>query len=243
MKKILFLALALVTIGLTSCSNEEKEVKKFVDNYAPQLASGGYDLEKDGDSYIATFDGDRRIILSKDDDGEWQCEKSYGLQQFDPELLGFAQRTGWVERKMDDASIAKRLENTEFLDIMTKRFVKELEKNITASMGGGSLYSFHDISASVNNRTDWDIPGDAYKVVFRFTFWAFPEDNETKALDGVDLPAHSSKSVKGTKRGTGEPTGQSVRVKFDEEQLPQLCLRIYNGTGHEYADYIAGTLR
>jgi len=243
MKKILLLALTLVVMGLTSCNNEEKKVKKFVDDYAPQLASSGYELEKDGDGYIATFDGDRRIILEKDDDGEWQCDKSYGLQQFDPDLLGFAQRTGWVERKMDDASIAKRLENTEFLDIMAKRFAKELEQKVTASMGGGNLYSFHDISAAVNNRTDYDIPGDAYKVVFRFTFWAFPEDNETKAIDGVDVPAHSTKSVKGRKRGTGEPTGQSVRVKFDEEQLPQLLLRIYNGSGHEYADYIAGTLQ
>ena len=243
MKKILFLALTLVAIGLTSCSNEEKEVKKFVDDYAPQYASSGFELEKDGDAYVATFDEDRRIIIVKNKDGEWECEKAYGLQQFDPDLLGFAQRTGWVERKMDDATIAKRLDNKEFLDIMTKRFVKELQSKVTASMGGGSLYSFHDISATVNNRTDYDIPADAYKVVFRFTFWAFPEDNETKALDGVDLPAHGSKSVKGTKRGTGEPTGQSVRVKFDEEKLPELCLKIYNGTGHEYADYIAGTLR
>lgn len=243
MKKILFLALAVMALGLTSCSNEEKEVKKFVDEYAPQLASSGFDLEKDGDAYVATFDHDRRIIIVKNDDGEWECDKAYGLQQFDPDLLAFAQRTGWVEKKMDDASIAKRLENTEFLDIMTKRFIKELQSKVGVTMGGGSLYSFHDISATVNNRTDYDIPADAYKVVFRFTFWAFPEDNETKSIDGVDLPAHSSKSVKGRKRGTGEPTGQSVRVKFDEEKLPELCLKIYSGTGREYAEYVAGTLR
>ena len=135
MKKILFLALTLVAIGLTSCSNEEKEVKKFVDDYAPQYASSGFELEKDGDAYVATFDGDRRIIIVKNKDGEWECEKAYGLQQFDPDLLGFAQRTGWVERKMDDATIAKRLDNKEFLDIMTKRFVKELQSKVTASMG------------------------------------------------------------------------------------------------------------
>ena len=45
MKKILILALTLVAIGLTSCSNDEKEIKKFVDEFAPQLASSGFDLE------------------------------------------------------------------------------------------------------------------------------------------------------------------------------------------------------
>ena len=243
MKRNLLLLLTAAALTLTSCSNDEKEVKKLVESYAPSIASAGFDLTKEGDDYVADFGDQRSLLITKDDDGQWQVEKSWGLQQFDAELLSFAQRTGWVERKMDDATIAKRLENTEFLDIMTKRFVADVKKNVTAAMAGGRGDSFHAIGATISNRTDYDIPGEAYKVVFRFTFWAFPEDNETKALNGVDLPAHGSKSVHGTKRGTGEPTGQSVRVQFDEEQLPALCLRLYNGTGHEYADYIAGTLR
>ena len=244
MKKILILALTLVAIGLTSCSNDEKEIKKFVDGFAPQLASGGFDLEKDGEAYIVNFDKDRRLIVVKNDDGEWECEQSFGVKQFDPELLAFAQRTGWVEKKMDDASIAKRLENTEFLDIMKKRFVNDIMTKVTAKMGGSNSYfTYTNFSATVYNRTNFDIPGDLYKMVIRFTFGAFPEYNETKTMNGVDVKAHGDKTVSVTKRDAGPPETMSIRLQFDEEKLPDLCTKLYSGTGHEYAEYVAGELR
>lgn len=244
MKKILILALTLVAIGLTSCSNDEKEIKKFVDEFAPQLASSGFDLEKDGDAYIVNFDKDRRLIVVKNDDGEWECEQSFGVKQFDPDLLAFAQRTGWVEKKMDDASIAKRLERTEFLDVMKERFVKDIKTKVNATMGGsGSYFTYTNFSTTVHNRTTFDIPGDLYKVVVRFTFGAFPEYNETKTLNGVDVKANGDQTIPITKRDAGPPETMSARVVFEEDRLPDLCVKLYNGTGREYADYVAGELR
>ncbi|MBO7068479.1 MAG: hypothetical protein J6W52_07360 [Bacteroidaceae bacterium] len=268
MKKNILFVLAITALLLTSCSKEEKNVREFADNFATKVLNNdvrsirsmipgvercesfsveGYDadkvtVEKQGDAYNVQLTENRSMTVKKDEDGNLKIDATYGVVSFDPDLFDFAVRTGWIDAYMDDSTVAELLSDYEFKEFMIDRITKELRANVTASGGTSGGSSFHGFGITVKNRTNYDIPADAYKVVYRLVYWAFPEDNQTITFDGVDLPAHSSKSMSGNKRGTGMPTESSIRVEFDEEWLPILCMQIYKANGHEYEDWIEGKL-
>ena len=268
-KKILSAGIvAMVALVLASCNKEEKKVMDFAldfaskvqtndvrdirrmyaaaelcDSFALDYQADSIRLEKEQDGYIVRFTDDRSMLVTLDDKGHMAVEASYGVFAFDPDLIGFALRTGWIDPYMDDATIAVCLKDHEFLDFITDRFTRELKQKVTASQTGFFGQSFADRSSlksivgGVRNRTDYDIPGEAYKVVYRAIYWAFPEDNQTSTFDGQDIPAGGSVGIRGTKRGVGEPTESSISVRFDEKLLPRLCLQLYKGNGHDYEDF------
>lgn len=261
----------LAALLLTSCDKEEKKVRDFAldfaskvqmndvrdirrlypsaelcDSFALDYVADSMKLEKEQDGYVVRFTDDRSMFVTLDEKGRISVDASYGVFAFDPDLIGFALRTGWIDQYMDDATIAVCLKDHEFLDFMTDRFIRELKQKVSASQTGyfgqgfADRSSFKSIVGSVRNRTDYDIPGEAYKVVYRAIYWAFPEDNQTSVFDGQDIPAGGTVGIRGTKRGTGEPTESSISVRFDEDILPRLCLQLYKGNGHDYEDFKKG---
>lgn len=263
---------ALTAFLLTACNKEEKKVRDFAldfaskaqlndvrdirrmypaaeicDSFALDYLADSVKLEKEQDGYIVRFNDDRSVLVRLDEEGHMSVDASYGVFAFDPDLIGFALRTGWIDQYMDDATIAVCLKDHEFLDSITDSFIHELKQKVRASQTGYFGQSFADRSSlksvvgSVSNRTDYDIPAEAYKVYYRLVYWAFPEDNQTLVFDGQDIPAHSTVGIRGTKRGVGEPTESSISVRFDEELLPRLCLQLYKGNGHDYEDFKAAT--
>lgn len=268
MKKSILLLSALTALLLVSCNNEEKKVREFSANFADKVLDNdvrqlrlmipgaercdtfslenyspeNITVEKQDDGYNVTLSDNRSMIVKKEPNGKLNIEATFGIMSFDPDLLDFAVRTGWIDPYMDDATIAELLEDYEFKEFMIDRITKELRSKVTVTGGAAGGSSFHGIGVTVHNRTDYDIPGDAYKVYYRTIYWAFPEDNQTITFDGVDLPARSNKSISGRKRGVGEATETSIRLQFDEEWLPTLCLQIYKAKGHEYEDWKSGKL-
>ena len=266
--------LAFTALMLASCNKEEQKVRDFAlgfaekvqlndvrdlrriypaaelcDSFALDFIADSMKLEKEQDGYVVRFTDDRSMFVTLDEKGHMTVDASYGVFAFDPDLIGFAQRTGWIDQYMDDATIAVCLKDHEFLDFMTERFVRELKQKVSASQTSYFGQSFADRSSlksivgGVRNRTDYDIPGDAYKVIYRAIYWAFPGDNQVSVFDGQDIPAGGSVGIRGTKRGTGEPTESSLSIRFDEEKLPRLCLQLYKGNGHDYEDFKAGKLK
>ena len=269
MKKSLLLLTALMALMLVSCDNKEKKVREFATNFATKVLDNdvrqlrmmipgvdrvdsfsldGYAadkivIEKQDDGYNVKLTDNRSMVVKEDEQGNLKVDATFGIVSFDPDLFDFAVRTGWIDQYMDDATIADLLADYEFKEFMVDRITKELRSKVTVTGGAAGGSSFHGIGVTVHNRTDYDIPGDAYKVLYRTIYWAFPEDNQTITFEGVDLPARSSKSMSGSKRGVGEATETSIRLQFDEEWLPTLCLQIYKANGHEYEDWKKGNLK
>ena len=269
MKKNLLFVMAFMSLLLTSCSKEEKKVREFTDSFVAKVmnndvralrqmipgvekcesfALDDFDaekvvVEKQDDGYNVKLTENSSMIVKKGEDGKLKVDATYGVVVFDPYLFDFAVRTGWIDQYMDDSTIDSLLSDYEFKDFMVDRITDELCTKVTAAGGAAGGSSMNGIGVTVHNKTNYDIPGDAYKVIYRTIYWAFPEDNQTITFDGVDLPARSSKSISGTKRGVGMATETSIRLQYDEEWLPTLCLQIYKANGHEYKDWKNGKLR
>ena len=213
------------------------------DSFAVDYTTDQITMEEKDGQYTVTFGDRRTFVLAKGDDGQLRVVSSTGVFAYDTDLLDFARRTGWTDSRMNDGALAERLSDRDFLDAMVSRFADELKSKV---VGGEVDYfaqsyadqsSLHAVVTRVTNRTDFDIPGDVYQVAYRSVYWGFPEDNETTLLNGVDIPANGSVTIRGRKRSAGEPTESSVRVKFDEQKLLRLCLQQYKANGHEYRDY------
>lgn len=269
MKKIYFLLFAVTVSLFTSCKREESKVRAFVDDFANKViendvrslhkmilgveecedfalenySASNVVIEKQDDGYHVNFSDDRFIIVNKDAKGKFTVESTYGIVVFDPDLYDFAVRTGWISKYMDDATVASLLSDYEFRDFMIDRITEDLRTKITVSGGHAGGASMKNIIVNVNNDTDYNIPAEAYKVLYSVSYWAFPEDNETITFEGVDLPAHGTKTISGHKRAEGLATDTHIRLQWDEDCLPNLCMIVYKANGHEYKDWKKGKLK
>ena len=117
---------------------------------------------------------------------------------------------------MNDATIDSMLSENEFRDYMIEHIVRELRSKITVMGGETGGATLKDIAVTVQNNTEYNIPGEANNVVYRTEYDAFPQDNETITFEGEDLPAFSNIIMSGSKRSVGKATriGKLILTKL-----------------------------
>lgn len=267
MKKSGLLLSAIVAILFSSCLNEKGKVNEYVNDFVTKVQAGDVrslhkmmpDLQHCDEFDIADYDADNVVIQKKDKSyhvrlsdncsmvvlsnkrGELHIDKTYGVAVFDADLYNFALRTGWISQDMDDATVSRLLTDTSFRDFMIGTIMDELNEKVTVSGGHTGGPTMQGIGITINNDTDYNIPEEAYVVIYNASY-ANGQEDESVTFDGEDLPAHSSKTLSGTSRGTGAPADYNIRLLFDQEWLPNLCMLIYKANGHEYADWKQGKL-
>lgn len=263
MKKIYFLLMGIIALMFSSCEDEEKRIRDFTNDFVDKVMNedirslhkmipglsncesfGLYDyepdnviFEKQADGYHVQLTENSSMVVKMSPLGKLIVVSTHGVAVFDHDLYDFAIRTGWVTPSMNDATIDSLLSENEFRDYMIEHIIHELRTKITVTGGETGGATLRGIAVTVHNNTGYNIPGEAYTVVYRTEFDAFPQDNETITFDGEDLPAHSNIILNGTKRGVGMATYTDIRLQFDEECLHNLCMLLYKANGHEYQDW------
>ena len=268
MKKIYFLLMGIIALMFSSCEDEDKKVREFTNEFVDKVMnedvhslyrmipglsnceSFGLDdyvpgkvvFEKLTDGYHVQLTENSSMVVKVCPLGNLSVVSTHGVAVFDHDLYDFALRTGWVNPSMDDATIDSLLSENEFRDYMIEHIIQELRTKITVTGGETGGVTQRDIAVTVHNDTEYNIPGEAYNVVYRTEYDAFPHNNETITFDGEDLPAHSNIIMCGIKRGVGMATHTDVCLQFDEECLHNLCMLLYKANGHEYQDWKNGKL-
>ena len=238
MKKSLLLLTALMALVLVSCDNKEKKVREFATNFATKVLDNDVRQLRmmiPGVDRVDSFSLDGyaadKVVIEKQDDGynvKLTDNRSMVVKEDEQGNLKVDATFGIVSFDPDLFDFAVR---TGWIDqYMDDATIADLLAD----------YEFKEFMV---DRITKELRGVALSVPFTLLYWAFPEDNQTITFEGVDLPARSTKSMSGSKRGVGEATETSIRLQFDEEWLPTLCLQIYKANGHEYEDWKKGNLK
>lgn len=268
MKKIYFLMMAFMALVFSSCRDNEKRVREFTNDFVKKVMNedvrslhrmipglmncesfglDDYDpdkvvFEKQHDGYHVQLSEQSSMDVKIGSHGTISIVSTHGVAVFDPDLYDFAIRTGWVDSTMNDAIVDSLLSESEFRDYMIEHIIHELRNKITATGGETGGSTLRDIAVTINNETEYNIPGEAYTIVYTSEYDAFPQDNETISFYGEDLPALTTLIVNGTKRSTRMATRTSASLQFDEDCLHNLCMLLYKANGHEYQDWKNGKL-
>ena len=252
-----------MTILLSSCCNEKDKVNEYVNDFVTTIQEGDvraihrmipglrhceefeiqdYNadsivIQKQADGYHVHFSDHCSVVVLRDKSGKLSIGKTYGLAVFDADLYDFALRTGWISRDMDDAAICEHLAETAFRNYMIARISEDLLDNVTVTGGHSGGATMRGISVTVTNDTHYNIPSEAYTVLFKVMYKDNSQADEEIVFEGEDLPALSSKTMSGSSNGPGTNAETEVLLRFDPEWLPNLCMLIYKANGHEYADW------
>ena len=268
MKKIYFLLMGMMALMFSSCEDEEKKVREFTNDFVNKVMNedvrslhrmipglmncetfglddyvpGNVVFEKLADGYHIQLSEHSSMVVKICPLGNLRVVSTHGVAVFDHDLYDFAIRTGWVDSTMNDAIVDSLLSESEFRDYMIEHIIHELRNKITATGGETGGSTLRDIAVTINNETEYNIPGEAYTIVYTSEYDAFPQDNETISFYGEDLPALTTLIVNGTKRSTRMATRTSASLQFDEDCLHNLCMLLYKANGHEYQDWKNGKL-
>lgn len=268
MKKIYFLMMAFMALVFSSCRDNEKRVREFTNDFVKKVMNedvrslhrmipglmncesfglDDYDpdkvvFEKQHDGYHVQLSEQSSMDVKIGSHGTISILSTHGVAVFDCDLYDFAVRTGWIDPSMNDATIDSMLSENEFRDYMIEHIIRELRSKITVMGGETGGATLKDIAVTVQNNTEYNIPGEAYNVVYRTEYDAFPQDNETITFEGEDLPAFSNIIMSGSKRSVGKATRIGISLQFNEECLHNLCMLLYKANGHEYQDWKNGKL-
>ena len=268
MKKIYFLLMGIIALMFSSCEDEEKRVRDFTNDFVAKVMnedvrslhrmipglsnceSFGLDdyvpgrvvFEKVPDGYHVRLTEKSSMVVKVCPLGNLSVVSTRGVAVFDHDLYDFAVRTGWVSTDMNDATIDSLLSENEFRDYMIEHIIHDLRTKVTAQGGETGGATQRAIAVTVHNDTEYNIPGEAYNVVYQAEYDSSPQDIETITFDGEDLPALGNIIMSGTKRGIGKASRTDIRLQFDEEWLHNLCMLLYKANGHEYQDWKNGKL-
>lgn len=266
MKKFNLLMCAASAMLFSACQNDDDQIREFVNDFADKVqtedvravhkfipslkncedfAIEEYNpdavlIEKKANIYYVQFSEFCSIIVRKEAHKPFRIVASFGIAVFDPDLYNFALRTGWINKDMDDSTVNKLLSETEFRDVMIERISNELRSNVTVTGGLSGGATLQGIAVNVTNDTEYNIPAEAYQVLCDVTYDNETKDKETVTLEGEDLPSQSTKTLSGNTTGTDPVANTNIRLVFDPEWLPNLCMLIYKANGHEYTDWKEG---
>lgn len=197
-----------------------------------------------GETVFQTSDG-TKIFVSKGSDNSLQITRSIGLLVVDPKLKNFALKTGMVDDETDDVTIHLKLADKAFINWVAKDFLKDIKKKVTArysdSITPGLYYFGHGTKLIVTNKSDIDIPAEAYTAISKFSELVHDDDGLGKILDSTvkntSLPIKAGDSVVLRRGGEWDHWWAKVSIQFNEDVLIDLFLSTYTPTGTEYEEY------
>ena len=184
------------------------------------------------------------LVLSRAKDGTMHIIQSRGLFAYPPERMKFGMATGQFKPELDDITNALRMKDYRFLDHLVSTFNTKLKGGIIISdtdTYGDDYFEGEWISAdgyvfTVTNKTNFDIPGSAYQIIYTSGYWG-GGPRETEIIQGQNIAAGSSIKLRSSKMGPNMESSDDYSIKTLGVST-QDFMRMYTPTGNEYEQFI-----
>ena len=215
------------------------------DSIAFVLNPGSLTIEQvDESTYNVKISQDVDMVMSKDDKGAFHIIRSHGLFAYPPERLRFATATGQFKPDLDDAANALRMKDYRFVDHLVTTFNTKLKGGIIISDAdtyGDDYYEGEWVSAdgyvfTVTNKTNFNIPGSAYQIIYTSGYWG-GGPRQTEIIQGQNVAAGSSVKLRSSKMGPNMESSDDYNIKVMGVST-QDFMRMYTPIGNEYEQFI-----
>lgn len=269
MKKLMLGAICLSAMMLCGCNEKKDEVRDFAIHFAEKVKANQMDsvailypdakgieamsigyipdsiaISEDGaGEYTVSYASGVKMKMKKNAGGTMTVNETYGMASFPTEELKFAQQTGMLDGDINDAELARRMADANFIPWLRDRFIKYRAKNLKVK---GGMKVIKDIvymmdtgiiGADVANTTDRKIDGEDYKVVFKYRYVGMGGENVFKVeKPGKDIEPGQTVTI------TTEFTGHEFPEKaYVDTQLSsdELFKKYFTPKGTEYREYLA----
>lgn len=217
MRRLTFIMMAIIMLMMASC-DKYGDAKQLLADLATAVNNGDkatiqkiYPDAQLADSLAIAFDAKKatfedldngykvtlsngvELILTKNNDnGTISVKESHGMFVVPKATLEFARKTGLITNNMNDATIAKQLADTAFVDYVSAEFMKDFKKNFRILRDElceiliNSQYVYaHQVV--VKNDCDSDVAGSDYQIVVAST----NHRNRSVTIPGEDCFAGS----------------------------------------------------
>lgn len=272
MKKLMLGAICLSAMMLCGCGEKNDEVRDFAIRFAEKVRANQMDsvlllypdakgieamsisyipdsvaISEDGaGEYTVNYASGVKMKMKKNADGTMTVSETYGMASFPTEELKFAQQTGLLEDGINDAELARRMADADFIPWLRDRFIKYRAKNLKVK---GDMKLIKDIQfmmdtgiigAEVSNTTDRKIDGEDYKVVFKYRYVGMGGDDVFKVeKPGKDV--EPGQTVMITTEFTGHEFPEKAYVDT-QLGLDELFKKYFTPKGTEYQEYLASKI-
>ena len=268
----------IMGLGAVSCSNKSNEdkIKEFAVGFADKASKNQIDslkliypgienadsvalkyvaegivvnLSDNGNEYEIILSPDVTIWVSEIEDQNYTVTESKGLFAYPEEKKDFATKTGLWEESLNDTELAKRMNDEEFLDYVTKNKLVKFDKIITV----GNFNKTGDDSGYyiLKNTSSVPINGSDYEIIIHSSKPYYDPEmpnavagwtNEQTKEPGLDLPANgearfTSPTVSTWVMGYIGPEKEIKKIewKLSNDELQK---RFVSYTGNEYQEYL-----
>lgn len=272
----LLLICVVITTATTSCfkkASPEDEVRAFTSHFAQKLALGQIDSVKSTypevilagsfkglspdtiiviptntpGKYVVKFAPDVILSVLRSENGDMSIAESRGLFAFPANKVEFAKKTGLWNDSVNDAAMARRLNDQDFVNYVKKTKSVRPKDIITVgryvSNGNTGYYP-------VTNNTDVTLRGADYKFIVSSSQVNYISDGygiddivtRTVEEQGMDIAPHQTVQYPADRfysfvAGPGAPLKKIKNIKFTiSESKVQEMFAPY--TGNEYSEYL-----
>lgn len=195
------------------------------------------------DKYEVVFAPEVTMIVGKNKKGEFVVEESKGLFTYPEEKLQIARQTGLWDDTLNDAEMAKRMQNTAFFAYLEE---KRADANSLLSLGAYHKTGYGEGYFTVTNNTDQEIKGNEYSVTVReystdydlnrygdVVEVSVPEKTYQKA--GQTLPPHGTAKFYISMYLENDVKATGYKMNLSDAEISQ---RFGSYTGNEYNEYL-----
>lgn len=263
-KSTILLAAGLICALISSCTDKKAEfIKRLSETMANDTTSltsiypNAKDIElkrvsfnpdsvtvTEGEQEFQLTVGDATFNIVADEQGEYHVESTKGLIKVDPNLMTFAQQTGWYKPELTDKENYIALQDTIFPKMVKEAFINEITSNVSAKLSFyGINYSTmtQKMKVTITNKNELPIKGDMYNVTVKLMGMDWDTMGTTciskRMYDGIDLAANGSGTIElGTSDAEYTFENGSKAIMEWKENIDISALG-FKANGNEYDEY------
>lgn len=177
-----------------------------------------------------------RVIVGKDDKGNFSVLKTYGLFAYDSLRMDLARRSGMLTDTVTDLMLSQRIKDDEFFKYLEER--AQVRNEDILEIGEPVYYSEDGFAGRIPilNRTDTVVEANEYVInMHSMTLINGEEDNQTLMIPGRTIAPKDTIMVEVLNSPEHILRVTSIRFNMTQEQLSDKYAPL---TGREYAEYL-----
>lgn len=177
-------------------------------------------------------------------DGKMTIVESHGLFTYPANVMDFAKKTGQWKEGLNDAQQAERMADQGLVDYLYQTFNDKIKSGlriVKTGTWGDDYYEGEWMSAAgatftIKNSTPFDIPGNAYQVVYKSGYWG-GGGMSSEVVAGKTVKAGQTVTLRTSRLGPNmesEDTQQLIVKGFSKDEF----LANFEPTGTEFDEYL-----
>ncbi|MBR4919696.1 MAG: hypothetical protein IKZ62_00025 [Prevotella sp.] len=267
----IFLGLFVFALFVSSCDRDKSKVIEFAEQFSSALANkdtaaiikmypdaikadsvcftyvpDSISIEKKDNTMKVKFGNNREVVMKESDDKKLSIISSKGIIYYDPMLINFAKKVGWIEDGFTDNLLLDRFSDTLFLDYLKFKTVEQLRSNVYIDKISNNREEFcsdgtapSDWFITVVNNLNKDVIGEIYEI----EIISHVRNNLVKKLKGEDIFSGASVQLQTHLESfwyfsieNGDLEDPAFELHFKVDNL-KIVSKYYQPRGNEYKEF------